>query len=111
MHFLGFSGMPRRIPDYPDFFFKWNYVCSLGSIISFFSTLYFFYVVFDLIVSKERSSINCWYNFILLSINFVYLFLLGSATKIYVSNINFLNFNPLLKITSVVTFYWLLLQM
>jgi hypothetical protein len=90
MHFLGFSGMPRRIPDYPDFFYHWNYIASIGSVISFFSAAYFFYLVYDLVISKERSGVNCWYNFIVLSINFIYLFLIGNA-KIYVTNINLIN--------------------
>ena len=42
MHFLGLSGMPRRIPDYPDVFEFWNSVCSLGSFISIVSVLVFF---------------------------------------------------------------------
>ncbi len=87
MHFLGFSGMPRRIPDYPDFFFKWNYICSLGSMISVFSSFYFFYVVYDLIISKKIANINYWSNFIILAVNFVYLFLLGCFSKVKVNQL------------------------
>merc|ERR1712046_546627 len=30
MHFLGFNVMPRRIPDFPDYFNSWNYLSSIG---------------------------------------------------------------------------------
>jgi len=49
MHFLGLAGMPRRIPDYPDAFSGWNLVASIGAMISFFGTLLFVYIVFEII--------------------------------------------------------------
>jgi len=49
MHFLGLAGMPRRIPDYPDAFANWNLVSTIGSVISFFGTLLFLYIIFDLL--------------------------------------------------------------
>ena len=35
IHFLGFHLIPRRIPDFPDFFFSWNVISSLGSSLTF----------------------------------------------------------------------------
>jgi cytochrome c oxidase subunit 1 len=46
MHFLGLAGMPRRIPDYPDSYAGWNFICSFGSTLSMVATIYFFYATF-----------------------------------------------------------------
>jgi len=50
MHFLGLAGMPRRIPDYPDAFYEWNYIASLGSILSTISAVLFFSIIFYMVV-------------------------------------------------------------
>ena len=46
MHFLGISGMPRRIPDYPDAFAGWNAISSFGSQVSAVSAFVFLIVVY-----------------------------------------------------------------
>merc|ERR1712017_11905 len=40
MHFLGFNVMPRRIPDFPDYFHSWNFLSSIGSGITLLSFVY-----------------------------------------------------------------------
>jgi cytochrome c oxidase subunit 1 len=52
MHFLGLNGMPRRIPDYPDAYEGLNTLCSLGSLITSWSLLVFFFVIYKLISKK-----------------------------------------------------------
>jgi cytochrome c oxidase subunit 1 len=59
-HFLGLAGMPRRIPDYPDAYAGWNYVSSVGSMISVVATAIFGYVIYDMLANTKLVSSNPW---------------------------------------------------
>jgi cytochrome c oxidase subunit 1 len=59
-HFLGLAGMPRRIADYPDAFAGWNFVSSIGSYLSAFGALVFFFGVAHAFVRKQEAGDNPW---------------------------------------------------
>jgi cytochrome c oxidase subunit 1 len=59
-HFLGLAGMPRRIADYPDAFAGWNWISSIGSYISGFGILIFFYGMYVAFSRKEKAANNPW---------------------------------------------------
>nr|YP_010398602.1 cytochrome c oxidase subunit I [Dendroctonus rufipennis]UQK95000.1 cytochrome c oxidase subunit I [Dendroctonus rufipennis] len=52
-HFLGLSGMPRRYSDYPDAYYLWNMVSSIGSVISMVSIIYFIYILWEAFAAKR----------------------------------------------------------
>ncbi|AIL65753.1 Cytochrome c oxidase subunit 1 [Rickettsiales bacterium Ac37b] len=59
-HFLGIAGMPRRIPDYPDAFWGWNMVSSVGSIISMFAAFFFVGIIFHTLRYGKPCPSNPW---------------------------------------------------
>jgi cytochrome c oxidase subunit I len=59
-HFLGLSGMPRRIADYPAAFTGWNMVSSVGAFISAASAVFFIYVCYRTFWAGERAADNYW---------------------------------------------------
>lgn len=50
MHFLGLAGMPRRVPDYPDIFYFWNYISSIGSSITTIGVFLLIYIIYESII-------------------------------------------------------------
>jgi len=59
-HFLGLQGMPRRISDYPDAFAGWNYISSLGSIVSVVASWLFLYIIYQQLVEGKPASRYPW---------------------------------------------------
>jgi cytochrome c oxidase subunit 1 len=55
MHMLGLAGMPRRIPDYPDYYAFLNLICSLGSILTALSQIFFFYLIFIALTNNSTN--------------------------------------------------------
>ena len=53
-HFLGLAGMPRRYIDYPDAYFLWNFVSSIGALVAFAATVVFLYTVYEAFSAKRR---------------------------------------------------------
>jgi cytochrome c oxidase subunit 1 len=59
-HFLGMAGMPRRYHDYPDVYAGWNYVSSVGVIITAVGTFLWFYILFSTIKGGRKCEANPW---------------------------------------------------
>lgn len=52
-HFLGLAGMPRRYRDYPDAYYGWNQVSSIGSLISVFAVFIFILLVWEALLVQR----------------------------------------------------------
>jgi heme/copper-type cytochrome/quinol oxidase subunit 1 len=46
--------MPRRYSDYPDCYYVWNKISSLGSFITVLSTMFFIIILWECFVTKRR---------------------------------------------------------
>lgn len=91
-HFLGLISIPRRYSDYLDSIYIWNFISSIGSLMTFFSTILFFYVIMEsLIINKII--------FILDSNSNNMEFLIYSPIQSHtIDNYNFIMLNKYLKI-------------
>jgi len=60
MHFLGMSGMPRRVADYPDAFAGMNLISSIGAYISAVGLIVFFAGLAYAFMRKRAAAGNPW---------------------------------------------------
>jgi cytochrome c oxidase subunit 1 len=54
LHFAGLHGFPRKYTEYPDAFFVWNIIASLGSIISLFASFLLVFRFIEAFISFRK---------------------------------------------------------
>jgi cytochrome c oxidase subunit 1 len=59
-HFLGLEGMPRRIVDYYEGFAYWNYVSSIGYLITAAGVLVFLVMLAEMFMVRRKAGANPW---------------------------------------------------
>ena len=59
-HFLGLQGMPRRYADYPEAFAGWNYVSSIGALITAVATVWFVGLAIYTLTAGKKVGKNYW---------------------------------------------------
>ena len=59
-HFLGLAGMPRRYIDYPDAYWQWNFISSIGALVSLVATVVFLFTVYEAFQKKRVAGDNPW---------------------------------------------------
>lgn len=52
--------MPRRIPDYPDAYYGWNLISSIGSIVSIFATIIFGVAIYRTFAAEHTDTYSSW---------------------------------------------------
>jgi heme/copper-type cytochrome/quinol oxidase subunit 1 len=53
MFWLGFSGLPRRIHDYPVVFMGWQGMASVGHFVTLTGLLFFFFMMLDSHIERK----------------------------------------------------------
>ena len=53
MFWIGYSGMPRRIHDYPSFMMGWHGMASIGHLTTLIGVLFFFFMILDSHLEKR----------------------------------------------------------
>jgi cytochrome c oxidase subunit 1 len=59
-HFLGLAGMPRRYIDYPEAYWQWNFVSSIGAYVAGVATAVFLYTVYEAFARRRVAGANPW---------------------------------------------------
>ena len=59
-HFLGLAGFPRRYSDFSDGYSYYNYISSMGSIISLVGVFIFVYIIYRLLTDRVAVGAQNW---------------------------------------------------
>jgi len=54
-HFLGLAGIPRRYSDYPDSYYLWNFVSSIGAFVSLSRLIYFGLILLEAFLRQRHA--------------------------------------------------------